>query len=125
LITELNCGVEIINGVPDHIHLLFLLRQDTNIAKVFKQLKGNSSHWINENRFLAHRFEWQVGYSAFSISRGHVDRVRRYIENQKAHHQVTSYEQELDALLNGGHDYNSRIHSWGTNANESTSKPRG
>ena len=32
------------------------------------------------------RFEWQRGYGAFSYSKSHVARVKRYIENQKERH---------------------------------------
>ncbi len=45
------------------------------------------------------RFEWQVGYGIFSVSESRVEKVRRYIQNQEAHHKKVSFKDELIALL--------------------------
>jgi REP element-mobilizing transposase RayT len=37
---EQGCPVRIINGMPDHIHCLFLLSPQKSIAEVIKQIKG-------------------------------------------------------------------------------------
>jgi putative transposase len=47
---EQGCPVRIINGMPDHIHCLFLLSPQKSIAEVVKQIKGSSSHFINHNK---------------------------------------------------------------------------
>lgn len=65
---ELGCPVSLINGMPDHIHLLFLQNPDKSIAGTIKQIKGFSSHWINQERFVSVPFAWQTGYAAFSVS---------------------------------------------------------
>ena len=50
---ELGCPVRIINGMPDHVHALFLLNPQKSIVDVIKQIKGSSSHSINgENLIL-------------------------------------------------------------------------
>jgi putative transposase len=46
------CKVEIINGMSDHVHCLFLLNRQKSIAEVIKQIKGSSSHFINQNNFI-------------------------------------------------------------------------
>jgi len=40
-------------------------------------------------------FHWQEGYGAFSVSPGHVDALKRYIDSQELHHQNLSFEDEL------------------------------
>ncbi len=96
---DLKCPVYIINGMPEHIHCLFLQNPNKTIAEVMKQIKGSSSHYINENKFLHERFSWQVGYGIFSVSDMGIDNVYRYIANQKRHHQKYRYIDEYEELL--------------------------
>ena len=93
------CKVEVINGMSDHVHCLFLLNRQKSIAEVIKQIKGSSSHFINQNNFIPLKFAWQTGYGAFSVSESGVNRVSEYIKNQKQHHQNKSSSQEFDDFL--------------------------
>jgi REP element-mobilizing transposase RayT len=54
--------VRIVNGMPDHIHVLFLLNPRLSISELIKQIKGSSSHFINQNNFISEKFTWQTGY---------------------------------------------------------------
>ena len=96
---ELGCPVRIINGMPDHIHCLFLLNPQKSIAEVIKQIKGSSSHFINANSLIVEKFAWQTGYAAYSVSESVVERVFQYIKNQKQHHQKRTFQQEYDEYL--------------------------
>lgn len=96
---ELGCPVRIINGMPDHVHCLFLLNQKKSLADVIKQIKGSSSYFINQQNLIPEKFSWQVGYAAFSVSESVVDRVFHYIKNQKIHHQNKTFKQEHDEFL--------------------------
>ncbi|MBA4276733.1 MAG: transposase [Flavobacterium sp.] len=93
------CPVRIINGMPDHIHCLFLLSPQKSIADVIKQIKGSSSHFINQNNLIADKFTWQTGYAAYSVSESGVDRVFEYIKHQKIHHQKKTFLQEYDEFI--------------------------
>ncbi len=88
---ELGCPVKMINGMPDHIHCLFLLHPQKSIAEVIKQLKGSSSHFINHNNLIPDKFSWQTGYAAYSVSEPVVEKVYQYIKNQKTHHQKRTF----------------------------------
>lgn len=96
---EIGCPVRIVNGMPDHIHCLFLLNSQKSIAEVIKQLKGSSSHFINQNNLTVDKFSWQTGYAAYSISESVIEKVFNYIKNQKEHHQKKSFQQEYDDFL--------------------------
>jgi putative transposase len=96
---EQGCPVRIINGMPDHIHCLFLLSPQRSIADVIKQIKGSSSHFINQNNLITEKFAWQSGYAAYSVSESVVDKVFQYIKNQKQHHTKKTFQQEYDAFL--------------------------
>ncbi len=96
---EQGCPVRIINGMPDHIHCLFLLNPQKSISEVVKQIKGSSSHFINQNSLISEKFSWQTGYAAYSVSESIVDRVFQYIKNQKQHHHKKSFNQEYGEFL--------------------------
>lgn len=58
-----------INGMSDHIHILIGLRPTQSISDLIQDIKGNSSKWINEKKFVKGKFEWQEGYGAFSYGK--------------------------------------------------------
>jgi len=97
---EMGCYVKIINGMPDHVHCLFLLNRERSISEVIKQVKGSSSHYINQRNFIHEQFAWQTGYGAFSVSESAIAKVFDYIQNQKRHHQKRSFQQEYQEFLN-------------------------
>lgn len=94
-----NCGVRIINGTESHLHTLFLLNPNFSVKEILKNVKGESSHWINQNDFFKAKFSWQIGYGAFSVSESLVKKVENYIKNQKIHHQKMTFEEEWNLLL--------------------------
>ena len=96
---EQGCPVRIINGMPDHIHCLFLLSRQKSIADVMKQINGSSSHFVNENNLISEHFAWQTGYAAFSVSESGVANVFRYIQNHKQHHKTKSFQDEYNEFL--------------------------
>ncbi|MEA3446906.1 MAG: IS200/IS605 family transposase [Bacteroidota bacterium] len=49
---EQSCFVEIINGMPEHVHILFLLNPQKSTSDVMKQVKGASSHKINNRNII-------------------------------------------------------------------------
>jgi putative transposase len=88
-----------INGMPDHIHILIGMEPIQSISDLLKDVKGSSSKWINERKFLKGKFEWQEGYGAFSYSKSQVKDVIAYIENQESHHAKKTFREEyLDFL---------------------------
>ena len=89
----------IINGVKDHIHLLIGLRPHQSLADLVQDIKGSTSKWINEKKFLKIKFAWQEGYGAFSYSHSHITKVINYIKNQENHHKKKTFSEEYKAFL--------------------------
>ena len=98
-LNDTGCYVDSIGGVADHVHLLFLLSPKIAVADVLKQIKGSSSHVFNQQGLTPDRFAWQTGYSAFSVSEGHLLRVRRYIQNQEEHHRKQTFADEHQQFI--------------------------
>ena len=88
-----------INGASDHIHILVSIKPDKSISDLVRDVKSNSSKWINENKLFTGKFHWQTGYGAFSYSHSQLPDVIKYIENQKEHHKVISFNEEYIKLL--------------------------
>ena len=89
----------IVNGMPDHIHAFVGLKSDMKISDLVRDVKNNSSNFINDHKFLKRKFSWQDGYGAFSYSHSHIDTVYKYILNQEIHHKKKTFRQEyLDFL---------------------------
>jgi REP element-mobilizing transposase RayT len=97
---DFGCKVKALDGTSDHIHILFLLNQNHSIQEIFKNIKGESSHWINQNNFVNNKFSWQTGYGAFSVSHSKINEVEKYILNQKEHHKKVTFAEEVEKFIN-------------------------
>lgn len=88
-----------IGGVEDHIHLLVSVAPNINISDIVRDIKSNSSKWINERGFVNGKFNWQEGFGAFSYGQSQLDKVINYINNQEKHHQKRTFKEEYIELL--------------------------
>jgi REP element-mobilizing transposase RayT len=88
-----------INGIPNHLHLAVGYKPHQLIPDLLQDVKGCSSKWINEKKFVSGKFNWQSGYGAFSFSHSHIDRVVKYILNQETHHKKKTFREEYIDLL--------------------------
>jgi putative transposase len=99
----------IINGVEDHVHMLVGIRPSQSISDLMKDVKANSSRWINEQRLVKGKFEWQEGYAAFSYSTSQLSNVIAYIAKQEEHHRKHKFRDEyLNLLKQFDIDYDER-----------------
>lgn len=95
-----NIFIDTVNCIPDHIHLLISLGSEQTISKVIQLIKGESSHWINEQNIIRHKFEWQDDYFAVSVSQSMIEQVRTYIRNQEEHHRKKTFAEEYAEFIN-------------------------
>ncbi len=91
--------MDIVNGHAEHVHCLFRLKNDQTISKVLQLIKGEPSFWINRQKLLKSKFQWQDEYFAVSVSESQVDAVRKYIRNQEAHHKKKTFIQEYQEFI--------------------------
>lgn len=99
VIKENNHKLLAINGMPDHLHIFIGMRPTQSISNLLQDIKGSSSKWINDKKFLNVKFEWQEGYGAFSYSKSHVNDVVKYIQNQEIHHKKETFREEYLKFL--------------------------
>jgi REP element-mobilizing transposase RayT len=88
-----------INGMPDHIHIFYGMKPHQGVSDLVRDIKANSSKWINQRRFVRGKFSWQEGYGGFSYGHTEIDSVAKYVMNQKDHHKKNSFREEYLLFL--------------------------
>jgi putative transposase len=89
----------IINGMPDHVHLLLNCKPDVNLSDLVREIKEHSSKFINSKNILKGKFYWQGGFGAFTVSKKDVTMILNYIKNQEKHHRIKVFRSEYLDLL--------------------------
>jgi len=97
IVREMHGTALIINGEPDHVHMLIRIRPAHSAAEIVRVVKTNSSRWLREKRSA--EFAWQTGYGVFSVSESSVAAVTKYIAGQQEHHKKHSFQEEFVAFL--------------------------
>ena len=90
----------IVNGVSDHVHLFIGLWPSMALSDLVRDIKNNSSNFINNQNWLSNKFSWQEGYGAFSYAHSQIENVYSYIKNQEEHHREKSFKDEYNEFLN-------------------------
>ncbi len=89
----------IINGMPDHVHILIGMRPTQSLSDLMQDIKGSSSKWINDKGFCKHKFAWQSGFGAFSYGKSQLDTIIDYIARQEEHHKKRTFLEEYKRFL--------------------------
>lgn len=89
----------IVNGVTDHIHIFVGLKPSMSVSDLVRDIKNNSSKFINEQKFTKSKFAWQEGYGAFSYAHSQLNNVYQYIAKQEEHHRKKTFKEEYTVLL--------------------------
>ena len=99
IISQMGHKSIIVNGVSDHVHILVGLDPKYSISDTVHDIKRSSSLFINNEKLLNQKFNWQDGYGAFSYSRSHLDKLYNYILKQEEHHKHNTFKDEYISLL--------------------------
>ena len=89
----------IVNGMPDHLHIVIGMRPIQSLSDLMQDIKGNSSKWINDNKLVAGKFAWQEGYGAFSYNKSQLPKLIEYVRNQDEHHKKKTFIEEYKDFL--------------------------
>jgi REP element-mobilizing transposase RayT len=86
-------------AMPDHVHILIGLKPNISISDLVRDIKAGSSKFINDNKWINGKFNWQEGFGAFSYSKSSIDNVIKYIMNQEEHHKKITFKEEYINFL--------------------------
>ncbi|MBK7183856.1 MAG: IS200/IS605 family transposase [Bacteroidetes bacterium] len=107
IVTNNHQKVYAINGMPDHLHILISIKPNCLLSDLVRDIKANSSKWINQKKIILGKFQWQEGFGSFSVSESQISKVINYIEKQEEHHRIKSFRQEyVDFLKSYKIDFN-------------------
>ncbi|RJP49887.1 MAG: IS200/IS605 family transposase [Anaerolineaceae bacterium] len=93
--TALECIPHAINGMPDHVHVIISIPPKLSVATLIGQLKGASSHHVNEN-YADVSFAWQAEYGVLSFSEKSLPAIVDYVKNQKKHHAKNTFNVAME-----------------------------
>jgi REP element-mobilizing transposase RayT len=88
-----------INGTADHVHIFLGMKPDIALSDLVRDIKNNSSKFVNEKKWIRGRFNWQEGFGAFSYGHSQIDAVVKYIQNQERHHAKRTFREEYKEML--------------------------
>lgn len=88
-----------INFMHDHVHILIGYQPAQPLTELLRDIKANTSKFINDNRWVIGKFRWQEGYGAFSYGYSQIDSIIKYIINQEEHHRKVTFKREYFGLL--------------------------
>jgi len=88
-----------INSVEDHLHFFIGMNVEKTISDLMRDIKKESTKFINKNFMVDSKFQWQVGYGAFSYSKNQIDSVVKYILNQREYHKKVKFRDEFIQTL--------------------------
>jgi len=89
----------IVNGVDDHVHAFIGLKPAMALSDLVRDVKNNSTNFINNHAWINGNFNWQDGYGAFSYSHSQVENVYNYILKQEEHHHKQTFKEEYTDFL--------------------------
>ena len=76
-----------IGGIETHVHICVTIPPTLTISSFIGQLKGASSHEVNQRVGLRRKvLEWQGGYGVVSFGTKDLEWVKAYVRDQRRHH---------------------------------------
>lgn len=94
IVNNSECKLYSIYINPEHMHLFASMDSSISADDLAKTISESSTKFINKNKLSIGNFSWQEEAAAFSVSKSDVNKLCKYIMNQKVHHAKQSFEKE-------------------------------
>ena len=99
IVNNNECKLYAIYANPEHVHILISRSPALSEEDIATIIANSSEKFINDNKLCVGKFSWQLSASAFSVSKGDIDRVCKYILNQPEHHRMKTFQEEYDEFI--------------------------
>jgi REP element-mobilizing transposase RayT len=99
IVNNNHCHLYAIYANPDHVHILVSRAPSLDEESLATIIADSSERFINNNKLCVGLFQWQLSCSAFSVSKGDINKVCKYILNQKEHHSKQTYAAEQEQFI--------------------------
>jgi len=94
IIKHKNQKLPAIYCMQDHTHIFLSLKPGISISDLVRDIKSNTTLFINEKKWVAGAFSWQEGFGAFSYHKSQAKQIVNYILRQPDHHRKISFREE-------------------------------
>ena len=84
----------VVEGVADHVHILFDMGKMHAPVEFVELVKRESSKFVKTLGPQYRNFYWQRGYGMFSVSPIHLADAEQYVRNQEEHHRIKTFQEE-------------------------------
>lgn len=99
IITDSKSTLLRIGGIENHIHILLNLHPSVALANLMRDIKAKSSGWMRQDSRFPYFTGWGREYFAATISYRDRFKVIDYIKNQRDHHSIRDFLEEISALM--------------------------
>jgi putative transposase len=65
----------IVNGVGDHVPIFVGLKPSMSVSDLVRDVKNNSSNFINSKKYVKGKFSWQEGFGSFTYGQSQIEAV--------------------------------------------------
>ena len=87
-----------LGGIETHVHAAVSILPTLCISDFVGDIKGFSSHCVNQLRLSDGCFAWQAGYGVVSFGTRDLPWIMRYIETQAEHHATGGTQARLERI---------------------------
>jgi putative transposase len=87
-----------IGGIETHVHLAVTIPPTLLISEFIGQLKGGTTHDVNQQFGREKVLEWQTGYGVVSFGTRDLSWVIEYIRHQREHHARSTVHERLERI---------------------------
>lgn len=87
-----------IGGIETHVHLAVTIPPTLLISEFIGQLKGGTTHDVNQQFGREKVLEWQTGYGVVSFGTRDLPWVIQYIRHQREHHAHGTVHERLERI---------------------------
>ena len=88
-----------VNGMEEHVHILFSLHPTIALSDFMRELKAETSKMLKRTAGFEQFSGWGDGYAALTYSSMDKDMIINYIKNQRKHHRAVSFRDEYTSLI--------------------------
>lgn len=99
IVNNNSCKLYAIYANPEHVHFLVSRSPEISEEQLATIIADSSERFINQNKLSTGKFAWQQSASAFSVSKSDIDKVCKYILNQKEHHKKVTFAEEYEQFI--------------------------
>jgi putative transposase len=99
IVNNHSCKLYAIYANPEHVHFLLSRSPEISEEQLATIIADSSERFINKDKLSKGKFAWQQSASAYSVSKSDIDKVCKYILNQKEHHKNVTFAEEYEQFI--------------------------